>query len=75
MNRLRWNPDLAGHFRLWLWVAAIVGGLAAAFVFVPVLQQDYAGGAQRGGTPGFGPEWSCVQQVKGGPICVKRAGP
>ena len=66
MNWLRWNPDRAGNVRTLLLVALLVVGLGAAFIFLPSpLRNFYAG---------FGPEWECTAQAKGGPTCIKKVG-
>ena len=66
MNWPRWNPDLAGNARTLLLVAMLVIALGAAFIFLPSLQ--------RNPNAGFGPEWECTPQAKGGPTCIKKIG-
>jgi len=66
MNWPRWNPDLAGNARTLLLVAIVVVALGVAFVFLP--------SPWRGFNAGFGPEWDCTAQAKGGPTCIKKTG-
>jgi hypothetical protein len=65
MQRLQWNPDRAGT--LWLLAAAIaiIAVFAAVMIAFPFAQQQNAGA-------GFGPEWDCTPQPRGGPTCIKK---
>ncbi|MDH7795412.1 hypothetical protein QBC99_001475 [Beijerinckia sp. GAS462] len=45
-------------------VLAIVAIVCAYLFFFPY----------PGSNAGFGPEWTCIPQIKGGPICTKRVG-
>jgi len=66
MRRFLWNPDLAGNWRALLLVVVLVGLVGASVVFfgVPYLSPN----------AGFGPEWDCTAQAKGGPTCIKKVG-
>jgi hypothetical protein len=64
MNWPRWNPDLAGNARTLLLVLVLLVVVGAAFILLPSpLRNFYAG---------FGPEWECTAQAKGGPTCIKK---
>jgi hypothetical protein len=67
MNWLRWNPDRGGVLRLLLLLAIVVGVFAVIMTYVPDIQQ-------RGANAGFGPDWDCTVQPKGGPTCIKKPG-
>jgi hypothetical protein len=67
MKWLQWTPDRNG----------IVGAVFAAvivvtiFAFLMVYFPDFQ---QRRASAGFGPDWDCVAQPKGDPVCVKKPG-
>jgi hypothetical protein len=65
--RLQWTPDRAGT--LWLLAATIIAIaiFATVMIYYPFAQQQNAGA-------GFGPEWDCTPQAKGGPTCIKKIG-
>lgn len=53
--------------RLLLLLAIVVGVFAVIMIYVPDIQQ-------RGANAGFGPDWDCTVQPKGGPTCIKKPG-
>jgi hypothetical protein len=46
---------------------AIVIIFALVMIYFPTLQQQ-------GANAGFGPDWDCVVQAKGDPVCTKKLG-
>ena len=66
MNWPRWNPDLAGNARALLLAVILLAVVGAAFIFVPSPMRNFFAG--------FGPEWECTPQARGGPICEKKIG-
>jgi len=65
MKWLQWNPDRNSNLGTLLALLIIVGVLAILAVYLPnFLQQN----------SGFGPDWDCTPQAKGGPICIKKPG-
>jgi hypothetical protein len=67
MKWLQWNPDRAGSLRLIGILVIIVAAFAAVMIYLPNLQQQRA-------NAGFGPDWNCVVQAKGDPVCTKKPG-
>jgi hypothetical protein len=47
--------------------AAIVIVLALVAIYLPNLRQQRA-------NAGFGPDWDCIPQAKGDPVCTRRSG-
>jgi hypothetical protein len=62
---LQWNPDRAGIVGVALALVIIVSVFAAFVMYFP----DYQ---QRRANAGFGPEWNCVAQPKGDPVCTRK---
>jgi hypothetical protein len=67
MKWLQWTPDRNGIVGV---VFALVVILTAFAVFVAYFP-DYQ---QRRANAGFGPDWDCVAQPKGDPVCIKKPG-
>lgn len=67
MKWLQWNPDRADAIRLIGIMIAIVTGFAVVMIYLPNLQQRRA-------NAGFGPDWDCVTQARGDPVCIKKTG-
>ena len=66
MRRFLWNPDIASNWRALLLLLVLVGLVGASVVFFGV--------PFRSSNAGFGPEWDCTPQAKGGPTCIKKVG-
>jgi hypothetical protein len=67
MKWLQWTPDRNG----------IVGAVFAAVIVVTIfafLMMYFPDFQQRRANAGFGPDWDCVVQPKGDPVCVKKPG-
>jgi hypothetical protein len=63
----QWNPDRAGIIGAVGLTVAIVIVFALVMIHFPNLQQQRA-------NAGFGPDWDCVVQPKGDPVCTKKLG-
>jgi hypothetical protein len=63
----QWNPDRNGIIGVVSLTAAIVVVFALVMIYFPNLQQQRA-------HAGFGPDWDCVVQAKGDPVCTKKPG-
>lgn len=67
MRWLGWNPDRAGNVGAMCLAVAIVAVFALVMIYFPSFQQRRA-------NAGFGPDWDCVVQAKGDPVCTKKLG-
>ena len=67
MKWLQWTPDRNGIIGTVFAVFVIVSILALVAVYLPDVQQ-------RAAHAGFGPDWDCTAQPKGGPVCIKKPG-
>ena len=63
----QWNPDRAGIIGVVSLTAAIVIVFALVMIYLPDLQQQRA-------NAGFGPDWDCVVQARGDPVCTRKTG-
>jgi len=63
----QWNPDRAGIMGAAGLTVAIVIVFALVMIYFPNLQQQRA-------NAGFGPDWDCVVQAKGDPVCTRKPG-
>ena len=63
----QWNPDRAGIIGVVSLKAAIVVVFALVIIYLPNLQQQRA-------NAGFGPDWDCVVQARGDPVCTGKPG-
>ena len=61
----QWNPDRNGIIGVVSLTAAIVVVFALVMIYFPNLQQQRA-------NAGFGPDWDCVVQAKGDPVCTRK---
>jgi hypothetical protein len=68
MKWLQWNPDRNGIIGVIFALVVILSVFAVFVVYFP----DYQ---QRRANAGFGPDWDCVVQAKGDPVCTKKPGP
>lgn len=57
--------DLAGNVKVLLLLAFILGIFVAAVIYYPVFRRLNP-------NAGFGPEWDCTMQAKGGGVCIKK---
>jgi hypothetical protein len=62
MKWLQWNPDRNGILGTVIALVVIVCAFAVVVMRFPGYWAD----------AGFGPEWKCVAQVEGDPVCVKK---
>ena len=60
------DPEVASSASSSLTVAIVVV-FALVMIYFPNLQQQRA-------NAGFGPDWDCVVQAKGDPVCTKKPG-
>jgi len=60
------DPDRNGILGTLLALLVIINVLALLAVYLPNFLQQNAG---------FGPDWDCTPQAKGGPGCIKKPGP
>jgi hypothetical protein len=67
MKWLQWNPDRNGIVAVVLTTVLIICAFAFLMIYFPDFQQ-------RSASSGFGPDWDCTAQPKGGPVCVKKPG-
>jgi len=67
MKWLQWNPDRNGIVGTVLALIVILSVFAALVLYFPDFQQRWA-------NAGFGPDWDCVVQAKGDPVCTKKPG-
>jgi predicted PurR-regulated permease PerM len=67
MRWLQWTPDRNRILGLVFTLLIIVCVFAVVVVYFPDIQQRRA-------NAGFGPDWNCVVQPKGDPVCVKKPG-
>jgi hypothetical protein len=67
MKWLQWNPDRNGMVGAIFALAVILFGFAVFVIYFPNYQQQRA-------NAGFGPDWDCVVQAKGDPVCTKKPG-
>jgi hypothetical protein len=67
MKWLQWNPDRNGIVGAIFVLAVILSVFAVFVVYLPDFQQRTA-------NAGFGPDWDCVVQAKGDPVCTKKPG-
>jgi hypothetical protein len=67
MRWLQWNPDRAGIIGVVSLLVVILAIFALVMIYFPNLQQQRA-------NAGFGPEWDCVVQAKGDPVCTRKPG-
>ncbi len=67
MKWTQWNPDRTGALRTVGMLALFIAAFAAITIFLPNLQRHRA-------QAGFGPDWDCVAQAKGDPVCIRRVG-
>jgi predicted PurR-regulated permease PerM len=67
MKWLQWTPDRNRILGLVFTLLIIVCVFAVVVVYFPDIQQRRA-------NAGFGPDWNCVAQPKGDPVCVKKPG-
>lgn len=72
MRWLRWNPDRAGNVGAICLLVAIVA--IVAFVLIGVCVCVFPNLQQQRANAGFGPDWDCVVQAKGDPVCTKKPG-
>jgi hypothetical protein len=63
----QWNPDQAGTRTVVGVTVAIIIVFALVVIYLPDLQQQRA-------NAGFGPDWNCVPQAKGDPVCIRKPG-
>ena len=63
----QWNPDRAGTTGVVSLIVVIVAAIALVAIYFPNLTQQRA-------NAGFGPDWDCVVQARGDPICTKKPG-
>jgi hypothetical protein len=63
----QWNPDRAGIIGAVGLTVAIVIVFALVMIQFPNLRQQRA-------NAGFGPDWDCVVQPKGDPVCIRKPG-
>jgi hypothetical protein len=67
MRWLQWNPDRAGTIGIVSLLVVIVAIFALVMIYFPNFQQRWT-------NAGFGPDWDCVAQAKGDPVCTKKPG-
>lgn len=67
MKWLQWTPDRNGIVRTIFAVVIVVTIFAFLMIYFPDFQQ-------RNASAGFGPDWECTAQPKGGPVCTKKPG-
>jgi hypothetical protein len=67
MKWLQWTPDRNGILGALLALLIIVSALALLNIYLPNFLQQNA-------NSGFGPDWDCTAQAKGGPVCIKKPG-
>ncbi|WP_167558635.1 hypothetical protein [Bradyrhizobium canariense] len=67
MKWLRWTPDRNGIVGVILALCFIVCIFAVVVIYLPDFQQRKA-------SAGFGPDWDCVAQARGDPVCIKKPG-
>lgn len=61
-----WNPDQIGMMTVIGAAVLIALGLAFATSYLPNPELSRR-------SAGFGPDWDCVAQVRGDPVCIKKA--
>jgi hypothetical protein len=66
MKWLQWTPDRNGIVGGVLGILAILGVLGFLMIYLPPHTQ------QSGVNAGFGPDWECTAQPRGGPTCIKK---
>jgi hypothetical protein len=64
-NWLQWNPDRNGTIGLLLILVAFLGIFAAVVIYAPDIHY-------RNANAGFGPDWQCIPQGQGDPVCIKK---
>jgi len=67
MKWLQWNPDRKGIVGAMVALAVILLVFAVFVIYFPNYQQQRA-------NAGFGPDWDCVVQARGDPVCTKKLG-
>ena len=67
MKWLQWNPDRKGIVGAMVALAVILLVFAVFVIYFPNYQQQRA-------NAGFGPDWDCVVQARGDPVCNKKLG-
>jgi hypothetical protein len=67
MKWLQWTPERNGIIGVVLALVIIVCVFASVVIYFPDIQQRKA-------SAGFGPDWDCVTQARGDPVCVKKPG-
>jgi hypothetical protein len=67
MKWTQWYPDQAAALRALGMLALFIAAFAAITIYLPDLQRQRA-------RAGFGPDWDCVAQAKGDPVCIRRVG-
>jgi hypothetical protein len=67
MKWLQWTPDRNGIVGVGFALVVILIAFAAFVMYFPDFQQRRA-------NAGFGPDWDCVAQAKGDPVCTKKPG-
>jgi hypothetical protein len=65
MKWLQWTPDRNGIVGVVFALVIIVCVFALVVIYFPDFQQRRASAE-------FGPDWDCVAQTKGDPVCVKK---
>jgi hypothetical protein len=65
MKWLQWTPERNGIVGVVLALVIIVCVFAFVVIYLPDFQQRRA-------SAGFGPDWDCVAQARGDPVCVKK---
>jgi hypothetical protein len=64
-NWLQWNPDRNGTIGLLLILVAVLGIFAAVVIYATDIHY-------RNANAGFGPDWQCIPQSQGDPVCIKK---
>jgi hypothetical protein len=67
MKWLQWTPDRNGILGAVFALAVILTAFAVLVMYFPDFQQRRA-------NAGFGPDWNCIAQPKGDPVCIKKPG-
>jgi hypothetical protein len=67
MKWLQWNPD-------WADTAKVLGLVLVIVIFVAVFAIWLPSPLLRSPNASFGPDWDCVPQARGEPVCTKKPG-
>jgi hypothetical protein len=67
MKWLQWTPERNGVVGVVIALLVIVCVFAVVVIYFPGFQQRMA-------NAGFGPDWDCVTQPRGDPVCTKKPG-